>query len=93
MVGYYHNIFNKKNKDNVFYECRNGLRGCVDCKKELSKSISFELSPIREKRRYYEENPKVVEEILIEGTKNARFTAKETMNKVKDAMKINYFKK
>lgn len=93
MVGYYHEIFNKENKDNVFYECRNGLRGCVDCKKELARSITNTLGPIREKRKYYEERPKLVEEILIEGTKKARQVAQETMNKVKESMKIDYFTK
>lgn len=92
MVGYYHSIFSKDEKDNVFYECRNGLRGCVDCKKQLIKNIIEEISPIREKRRYYEQNPKLVEEILMEGTRKARITAKETLAKVKEAMKIDYFK-
>ncbi|MCX8074947.1 MAG: tryptophan--tRNA ligase [Clostridia bacterium] len=91
MVGYYHEIFNKENKEKVFYECRNGLRGCVDCKNELSKAIIENLKEIREKRKYYEENPKIVEEILMEGTKKARQVAKDTMYKVKESMRINYF--
>ncbi|MNI44037.1 Tryptophan--tRNA ligase 2 [compost metagenome] len=93
MVGYYHDIFNKENKENVFYECRNGLRGCVNCKKELAKSITKTLAPIREKRRYYEERPELVREILEEGTKKARTVSSDIMSKVKEAMKINYFTK
>lgn len=91
MVGYYHKIFSKDSCDNIFYECRNGLRGCVDCKKELSSNIIKTLSPIREKRKYYEERPELVNEILINGTNKARNKAKETMKKIKEVMKINYF--
>lgn len=91
MVGYYHEIFSKEEKDNIFHECREGLRGCVDCKKQLASNIIKTLSPIREKRRYYEERPELVEQILLEGTRKARSKAKQTMNKVKESMKINYF--
>lgn len=91
MVGYYHNIFSKEEKENIFYECREGLRGCVSCKKQLASNIVKTLAPIREKRKYYEERPELVNEILIAGTKKAREKAKDTMKKVKEAMKINYF--
>lgn len=91
MVGYYHNLFSGNDKEKIFEECRNGKRGCVACKKELAKNISEHLRPIREKRRYYEERPELVERILVEGIQKARVKAQETMQKVKEAMKINYF--
>lgn len=91
MVGYYHKIFTPENERNeVFHECKNGLRGCVDCKKQLAKNIINHLSPIREKRRYYEQNFKLVDDILFDGTKKAGKIAKETMGKVRKAMKIDY---
>lgn len=93
MVGYYHKLFSGKETDEVFNECKAGSRGCVACKKQLAKNISKYLEPIREKRNYYEAHPELVDEILIEGTKKARLRAKETMDKVKEAMKIDYFKK
>ena len=46
---------------------------------------------LKEKRKYYEENPELVDKILKEGTEKARETAKETMKKVKKAMKLDYF--
>ena len=64
--------------------------GCVYCKKQLIESINKELEPIREKRKYYEERPEVVKEILLEGTKKAQKIAEETMKKVKQAMKLDY---
>lgn len=92
MVAYYHNLFtNSEDMKNVCEECRAGKRGCVACKKQLAKNIIEYLRPIREKRKYYEENIELVDEILKEGTEKARKTAKETMKKVKSAMKLDYF--
>ena len=91
MVAYYHNLFNKENCKTVCEECKAGNRGCVACKKELIKSIIDELTPIREKRKYYEERPELVDEIIQTGTLKAREVAKETMKKVKKAMKLDYF--
>ena len=91
MVSYYHNLFNKDNCKTVCEECKAGKRGCVACKRELVKSIIEELTPIREKRKYYEERPELVDEIIQKGTLKAREVAKETMKEVKKAMKLDYF--
>ena len=92
MVAYYHNLFSSKEEvENVCKECRAGARGCVQCKKQLAKNIIEYLRPIREKRAYYESHPEEVDKILEEGTKKAQKVAKETMKKVKKAMKLNYF--
>ena len=92
MVAYYHKLFSKPEEvEAVCKECREGKRGCVQCKKQLAKNIADELKPIREKRAYYELHPEEVDKILIEGTKKAREVAKETMKKVKKAMKLDYF--
>ena len=92
MVAYYHNLFTpKEDVKTVCEECRAGKRGCVACKKQLAKNIIEYLRPIREKRAYYEAHPEEVDKILIEGTKRAREVAKETMKKVKKAMKLDYF--
>ena len=94
MVAYYHNLFSDKEEcKKVCEECRVGKRGCVACKKELAKNIIDFLEPIREKRKYYEERPELVDELLIKGTEKARETAKETMKKVKKAMRLDYFEK
>lgn len=92
MVAYYHNLFTDKEEyDNICKECRAGKRGCVACKKELANNIINYLAPIREKREYYEARPELVDKLLIEGTEKARKVAKETMKKVKKAMKLDYF--
>ena len=91
MVYYYHQVYSKDNLSTICNECKLGKRGCVACKKELAKNISEYLKPIREKRKYYEEHPEIVEEILKEGTKKAQLVAKENIKRIKENMKINYF--
>ena len=91
MVSYYHKLFSTEEEvKTVCEECRAGLRGCVACKKQLVKNICDTLKPIREKRAYYEEHPEIVDKILMEGTLKAQKVAKETIKKVKKAMKLDY---
>ena len=92
MVAYYHNLFTDKDEcKKICEECKKGVRGCVACKKELSDNIIEFLKPMREKRKYYEERPELVNKLLIEGTEKGRKIAKETMKKVKKAMRLDYF--
>ena len=69
-------------------ECEKGLRGGAQCKRELGEKINTVLAPIRERRRYYEQNPQLVEEIIQTGSQKARERAKEVLDKVKDLVKI-----
>ena len=92
MVSYYHKLFSTEEEcKKICEECRLGQRGCVACKKQLAQNINNILQPMREKRKYYEERPELIDEILKEGTEKARQTAKETMKKVKRAMMLDYF--
>ncbi len=91
MVYYYHKMIENENLKTICSECKKGKRGCVSCKKELAQAISTYLKPIREKRKYYEEHPEEVEEILKEGTKAAQNRAKEVMKRVRKNMKLDYF--
>ncbi len=92
MVYYYHKLFSTDEEcKTVCKECKEGKRGCVACKKQLAQNINKELQPIREKRKYYEEHPEIVDKILMEGTEKAREEAKKTMKKVKKAMMLDYF--
>ena len=68
-----------------------GGLGDVVIKKVLYNILEEVLSPIREKRKYYEENIDKVKEILKEGTINARKVASNTLKEVKEAIGINYF--
>ena len=91
MVYYYHKLFSsKEEQEQICKECKEGKRGCVACKKQLANNIINYLAPVREKRAYYEARPELIDDILAKGTKKARETAKETMKKVKKAMKLDY---
>lgn len=91
MVYYYHKLVSGENLETICTECKEGKRGCMQCKRELAKNLIDFLKPIKERRKYYEENPQEVDTILKEGTKKARFKASETMAKVRKAIKIDYF--
>ena len=91
MVYYYHKLVNQDNLETVCQECKNGSRGCVACKKELINKMMEFLKPIQEKRKYYEENIDVVNNILKEGTLKAQKYAKNKMKLVRENMKIDYF--
>ncbi len=93
MVYYYHKLLSSKNLDTINFECRKGTRGCVGCKKELINELMEFLGPIQEKRRYYEEHPELVDQILLEGTEAARNQAKNVMKRVKKSMDLDYFEK
>ena len=91
MVYYYHKLVNSEENNNIICnECKKGARGCVQCKKELITKMNEFLEPIREKRKYYDNNPNEVNKVLEEGTKLAKEKAIETMKEVKKAMKIDY---
>ena len=90
MVYYYHKLVNKENVENVCRECKGGDRGCVACKKELINAMNNFLNPIKERRKFYEENEQIVTDILKDGTKIAKQRAENQMKKIKEAMMINY---
>jgi len=57
-----------------------------DLKEELAQAIYKELAPIQEKRKYFEERPKLVTEILEEGRVYCSKIARQTLGEVKEAM-------
>lgn len=91
MVYYYHKLVSTENLDTICNECKEGKRGCINCKRELATNMINYLKPIKERRRYYENNISKVDEILKNGTKVVKCEAENTMKKVKKAMMIDYF--
>jgi tryptophanyl-tRNA synthetase len=68
--------------------CRAAEIGCVECKKNMAASLNAFLEPIRERRRFYQEHPEQVAEIIAAGSDAARQTARNTMEEVRGAMKL-----
>lgn len=69
-------------------ECRGGKIGCVDCKTRLAGIINNTFSTIRTKRESLKNNKDILE-ILDIGNRRARQVAKDTLAKVRDAMKLS----
>lgn len=91
MVYYYHKLIKNDNLETVCQECKNGTRGCVNCKKELIAKMNEFLKPVHEKINYYETHPEIVDNILRDGTARAKKRAEETMKKVRKSLNIDYF--
>lgn len=69
---------------------RGGL-GDGTVKKLLINVLEELLAPIRERRKQFEQDIPAVYEILQKGSEEARIAAAETLNDVRNAMKLNYF--
>lgn len=65
-------------------EDRQGLRGCMQNKKELTEIINETLRPIRQRRAQLDDA--AIEEILRKGALRAREVAAATMSEVREAM-------
>ena len=70
---------------------RRGGLGDVKVKRFLIAVLNEILEPIRERRHHFEQNIEEVYRMLEEGSAKARAAAAETLNDVRNAMRINYF--
>ncbi len=84
----FHEIFNSPGVKEIEELCRNGEIGCVQCKKLLADQMIESLEPIYEKRQELLEKPEYIDEILNNGRVTAQEKARETMGKVREAMKL-----
>ena len=65
--------------------------GDMKCKKMLMQVINRMLDPIRQRRHEYEKDIPEIFNILHRGSEAAREAAAQTMDEVRNAMRINYF--
>jgi tryptophanyl-tRNA synthetase len=84
----YHRAFNAAEADSIDVACRAGQLGCVADKRHLAEILAGALGPIRERRRELEAHPERVREALRDGEERARKTAVETMQRVREAMRL-----
>ena len=71
---------------------RAGGLGDVKIKRYLIEVLEAILKPIRERRKEYEGNEDYILKMLKEGSEHAESIAAKTLDEVKTAMGINYFK-
>lgn len=80
-----------QNLDELKAHYQRGGLGDVKVKKFLNHVLQEELEPIRNRRKEYEKDIAYVYDILRKGSIEAEKTAQQTLNDVKNAMRINYF--
>jgi tryptophanyl-tRNA synthetase len=86
-VGDLHKIFSSKETLAKVYEgCRSASIGCIECKGWAADSLVQLLNPMQERRKKFEENPRLAWDILEDGTERARKAAGTTMVDVRAAM-------
>jgi tryptophanyl-tRNA synthetase len=84
----YHDAFNPDidEVNDLKDRYRLGKVGDVEVKRKLARAINAFLDPIRERRAAYAQQPGMVEEVLVEGTRKMQAQARQTMAMVYDAM-------
>jgi tryptophanyl-tRNA synthetase len=89
-VGDLHKIFSdQETVAKVDAGCRSAGIGCIECKSWAAASLVSILNPMQERRKKYEENPRLAWDILEDGSARARKVASETMEEVRGAMKMS----
>jgi len=90
-VGDLHKIFSDEQTIAKVWEgCKTAGIGCIECKKWASDGLVQVLAPIQERRRKYEENPRLAWDILEAGTARAKKIARATMQEVRQAMRLSH---
>ena len=89
-VGDLHKIFSDRETNaKVDIGCRSAGIGCIECKSWAADSLVQVLKPMQERRKKYEDNPRLAWDILEAGSERASKVASGTMNEVRDAMKMS----
>ena len=92
-VGDLHKIFSDKETiAKVDVGCRSAGIGCIECKGWAADALVKVLNPMQERRKKYEDNPRLAWDILEDGSARARKEADATMEEVRSAMgmSLNY---
>jgi tryptophanyl-tRNA synthetase len=89
-VGDLHKIFSsKETMAKVNEGCRTAGIGCIECKSWAADSLVQLLKPMQERRKKFEDNPRLAWDILEAGSVRARQAAGETMKHVRASMNMS----
>jgi len=92
-VGDLHKIFSdQQTMAKVNDGCRSAGIGCIECKGWAADALVRVLTPMQERRKKYEDNPRLAWDILEAGSARAAQVAAATMDEVRDSMgmSLNY---
>ncbi|HDZ23347.1 MAG TPA: tryptophan--tRNA ligase [Desulfobacteraceae bacterium] len=85
----FHEIYSGKDLvSRIDRECRIAEVGCVECKKMMAENLKKGLAAIKERRKELEANVGRVDEVIEEGNRKASIIAAQTMEQVREAVKI-----
>jgi tryptophanyl-tRNA synthetase len=85
----FHKIYSDgPTKQWVVEGCTKAKIGCLDCKKPIIDHINKEQQPIRERRKYFDDNPQTLHDIIQQSTQEAKVIANETLKEVREAVGI-----
>jgi tryptophanyl-tRNA synthetase len=86
-VGDLHKIFSDQETiDTVDVGCRSAGIGCIECKSWAADALVKVLNPMQERRKKYEDHPRLAWDILETGSARAAEVAAATMGEVRESM-------
>ena len=86
-VGDLHKIFSDRaTVAKVDEGCRSAGIGCIECKGWAADALVQILNPMQERRKKYEDHPRLAWDILEAGSARARKVSGSTMDEVREAM-------
>jgi tryptophanyl-tRNA synthetase len=90
-VGDLHKIFSDQaTMAKVNEGCRSAGIGCIECKGWAADALVKVLNPMQERRKKYEDNPRLAWDILEVGTARAASVAGATMDEVRESMGMSW---
>jgi tryptophanyl-tRNA synthetase len=83
----WHKLFSpRETLDWAAQGCRTAGIGCIECKAVMAENLIKWIAPVRARRQEFEAQPERVQQILAEGSAQARKTAQRTMARVRSAV-------
>jgi len=70
-------------------ECREALRGCVECKEELAERVVESLKDFQDRRNSFVENPLLAKEVLERGAEIVKPIAENTLHEVRKKLNLD----
>jgi tryptophanyl-tRNA synthetase len=88
----YHDAFNpnRAEVEDLKARYREGTVGDVEVKTKLATAVNAMLDPIRERRAAALARPGYIRDVLIDGSRKAQGIARETLERVRSAVKLKY---
>jgi len=84
----YHDFFNQNREEVEALKTRYraGTVGDGEVKQKLTAALNTYMAPIRQRMTHYEQQPALIDQIVLDGTMYMRTIAKETMREVRKAI-------